>query len=114
MIVGLGPGLYCSGWAATGATGVLQGTMNTSFDVAKNILNHVDKGEVPVDGSRTGVQQVRELLTQRKVQFVSFEDWARIDQAEREEGKKEGKPREKFVSVDQMVQTAKCTKSPHK
>lgn len=113
-ISGLGPGLYCSGWAATGATGVLQGTMNTSFDVAKNILQDVDRGEVPVDDSRTGGQEIRELLTQRNVQFVSFDDWSRIDQVEREEGKKEGKPREKFVSVDQMVETAKCTKSPSK
>lgn len=110
-IPGQGPGLYCSGWAATGPSGVLLGTMNSSFDVAKNILRDVDAGEVVLD-ERGGGDAVTQLLAKRNVQFVTFEDWSRIDQVEREEGRKEGKPREKFVSVEEMVAAAKCSK-PH-
>ena len=106
-----GPGLYCSGWAATGPSGVLLGTMNFSFDVAKNILHDVDAGEIIVD-DRKGGEAVKQLLTERNVQFVTFDDWSRIDQVEREEGRKEGKPREKFVSVEEMVATAKGTSKP--
>jgi adrenodoxin-NADP+ reductase len=112
-IRGLGPGLYCSGWAATGPSGVLLGTMNFSFEVAKNILRDVEAGDIVVD-DRRGADVVRQMLTERKVQFVTFDDWSRIDEAEKEKGQKEGKPREKIVSVDEMVTTAKSgSKKPH-
>ena len=105
-IPGLGSGMYCSGWAATGPSGVLLGTMNTSFEVGKNIIRDVESGEIVLD-SKPGGHLIRKLLTERGKQYVTFEDWSRIDQKEREIGEKEGKPREKFVSVEEMVAAAK-------
>lgn len=108
-VLGLGPGLYCSGWAATGPSGVLIGTMNTSFDVAKNIIQAVEEGEIVLD-ERPGGQMIRKLLCDRGVQFVTFEDWSRIDEEEREKGKRDGKPREKLLSVSEMIAVAKLSK----
>jgi len=39
----------------------------------------------------------------RGVKVVDAEGWARIDAAERAAGEAIGKPREKMVSVDEMV-----------
>jgi ferredoxin--NADP+ reductase len=44
-----------------------------------------------------------DLLGQKKVRVVTFNDWEKIDAAEIERGKKAGKPREKFTSVEEML-----------
>ena len=46
---------------------------------------------------------VEELLAERGVRFVSFEDWQAIDQAEVGRGEPHGRPRVKFVRVEEML-----------
>ncbi len=46
---------------------------------------------------------VEELLAGRGVRFVSFEDWQAIDQAEVGRGEPHGRPRVKFVRVEEML-----------
>jgi hypothetical protein len=43
------------------------------------------------------------ILERRGVRTVTFSDWLKIDVAEIERGKKNGKPREKFTRVDEML-----------
>ncbi|KAJ8897905.1 hypothetical protein PR048_003262 [Dryococelus australis] len=40
------------------------------------------------------------------VQWVSFEDWERIDAVEKERGALVGKPREKIVDIKEMLAIA--------
>jgi adrenodoxin-NADP+ reductase len=98
----VGNGLYCSGWAATGASGVLIGTMNVSFEVAKRILSDAESGKIDVS-EKPGGDQIRKLLSERNVKFVSFDDWKKIDIKERKVGEEKGKPREKLVSISDFV-----------
>ena len=44
-----------------------------------------------------------EMLKGRGVRVVSFADWKKIDAVEVERGKANGKPREKLVSIDEML-----------
>ena len=46
---------------------------------------------------------VEELLAERGVRYVSFEDWQAIDQAEVGRGEPHGRPRVKFVRVEEML-----------
>ena len=46
---------------------------------------------------------VEELLAGRGVRFVSFEDWRAIDEAEVGRGEPHGRPRVKFVRVEEML-----------
>ena len=48
---------------------------------------------------------VEELLAERGVRYVSFEDWQAIDQAEVGRGEPHGRPRVKFVRVEEMLET---------
>ena len=96
-------GLYCSGWAAFGATGVILNTMTASFEVGKNILADVEAGVLNSAADKPGYHRIEPLLKQRNSRVVDFIDWQRIDQYERELGQKEGKPREKIVSVDEIL-----------
>ncbi len=100
------PGLYCSGWIGTGATGVILNTMNDSFEVAKRIMNDIKCGEIDCS-HKLGSQTTLKKLNQSGVEVVHFEDWKKIDKLEQEMGIKYGKPREKVVDLKQMIEAAK-------
>ena len=53
--------------------------------------------------NKEGFAQVQPILLERKVRPVSFEDWQKIDQIEKEKGETNGKPREKFTNVHDMM-----------
>ena len=53
--------------------------------------------------NKEGFAKVQPILQERKVRPVSFEDWQKIDQIEKEKGETNGKPREKFTNVRDMM-----------
>ncbi|XP_029977268.1 NADPH:adrenodoxin oxidoreductase, mitochondrial [Sphaeramia orbicularis] len=96
-------GLYCSGWLKTGPTGVIATTMNNSFDTARSLVEDIDSGTLDVSISKPGSQSISALLEKRGVKPVSFSDWEKIDNAEMKKGEASGKPREKLLSVEEML-----------
>jgi ferredoxin/flavodoxin---NADP+ reductase len=46
-----------------------------------------------------------QTLTERGVRFVSFGDWQAIDEAEVGRGEPHGRPRVKFVRLEEMLET---------
>lgn len=101
-----GAGLYCSGWAATGATGVINTTMHSSFEVAKIILGDIENGAVPSE-DRPGRMAILQELVKKGLEIVLFRDWQKIDMVEKIIGKSLGKPREKMIDVQEMIKIAK-------
>ncbi|KAM3910016.1 NADPH:adrenodoxin oxidoreductase, mitochondrial [Leptodactylus fuscus] len=97
-------GLYCSGWVKRGPTGVIATTMTDSFETAQALLEDVKLGALNFSDPRAGSSAIRELLLLRGVQTVSFSDWEKIDAAETAQGSKVGKPREKMLDTEEMLQ----------
>lgn len=102
-VVGCGPGLYCSGWAATGAQGVILNTMNASIEIAKNILDDIENNKLDLS-EKNGNQNILKILKSKAVKVIHFNDWKRIDQMEQQLGTSLGKPREKIVDIKQMIE----------
>ncbi|XP_014328219.1 NADPH:adrenodoxin oxidoreductase, mitochondrial [Xiphophorus maculatus] len=100
-------GLYCSGWLKTGPTGVIATTMNNSFDTARSLLEDMDSGALDVSAAKPGSQAVSSLLEERGVKPVTFSDWEKIDSLETRRGEARGKPREKLLSVEEMLKAAR-------
>uniref|UniRef100_A0A8C5HP82 NADPH:adrenodoxin oxidoreductase, mitochondrial n=1 Tax=Gouania willdenowi TaxID=441366 RepID=A0A8C5HP82_GOUWI len=100
------PGVYCSGWVKTGPTGVIATTMNNSFDTARSMMEDMDSGALDVSAVKSGSQSITALLRGRGVKPVTFADWEKIDSVETKKGEAEGKPREKLLSVEEMLQVA--------
>ncbi|GAA6225996.1 NADPH:adrenodoxin oxidoreductase, mitochondrial [Lates japonicus] len=100
-------GLYCSGWVKTGPTGVIATTMNNSFDTARSLLEDMDSGTVDVSAARPGSHIISALLEERGVKPVTFSDWEKIDNVEMRRGEAVGKPREKLLTVEEMLQVAR-------
>lgn len=105
-VVGCGSGLYCSGWVGSGASGVILNTMNSSFEVAKRIMNDIKCGEIDCT-HKLGSESILNKLKETGVDVIHFQDWKKIDQLEQEMGKALGKPREKVVDVKEMIRAAK-------
>lgn len=102
------PGMYVSGWLATGPVGILVSTMFDAFGVADEMLAdwRAPHGQARTlcasAGEKDALRGIPEALRGQRV--VSYADWQRIDAAERERGQALGKPREKFLHVQDMLQ----------
>ncbi|XP_053682905.1 NADPH:adrenodoxin oxidoreductase, mitochondrial [Sabethes cyaneus] len=92
-------GLYVSGWLATGPTGVILTTMNGSFGVANSICKDFHNNVIRASESKPGLD-----LNGRRV--VTWAGWQAIDKEECRRGTQQGKPREKIVSLDEMLRIA--------
>ncbi|CAG5910960.1 unnamed protein product [Menidia menidia] len=99
--------LYCSGWLKTGPTGVIATTMNNSFDTVKSLLEDMDSGTLDVSAPKTGSESIRTLLDKRGVKLITFSDWEKIDNIETARGAACGKPREKLLTVEEMLKVAR-------
>lgn len=97
------PGLYVTGWLATGPVGVILSTMTHAFGVGRAVEADVRCGHVDVSQARPGHTAVAKLLKDRGATTVSWKDWERIDAVEQSRGEKVGKTREKIVDIQEML-----------
>jgi NADPH-dependent glutamate synthase beta subunit-like oxidoreductase len=91
------PGLYCVGWARRGPTGTIGTNRPDGYAVVELIASDIGEG-----GGKPGPPGLDQLLTERGADPVTFRDWQQIEAAEAARARK-GSPREKFVSVEQMI-----------
>ena len=94
------PGPYVSGWIKRGPSGVIGTNKPDSHETVQSLLEDMP-GLVPCGCPDSGA--VAELLSKKSIRVVSFQDWQKIDAAEMRRGEAKGKPREKFVSLHEML-----------
>lgn len=100
--------VYCSGWLATGASGVIAGTLSSSHVTAKSILTDVEEKTLPnITRDKPGYQMISQILESKSKQVIHFNDWLRIDELEKKLGTNLGKTREKLVDLSKMLETAR-------
>jgi len=95
------PRLYACGWIKRGPTGII-GT-NKPCSVA-TVASVIADGGALDDTPRLGAEGLPALMGAAGRRVVSYEDWIAIDQAEMSRGAAKEKPREKFTSVEQMLE----------
>lgn len=93
------PGLYTSGWIKRGPSGVIGTNKSCSAETVGCLLE--DLPELPAPARNA--EDIRYFLQDSGCHVVCHEDWQRIDSAEKERGKARGKPREKYTSVEEML-----------
>ncbi len=97
------PGLYCSGWVKQGPTGVIANTMEDAFATAEAIAEDWEC-KAPFLKGGDGWATLKSEVTSTKVRTVDWGDWQKIDAAERKEGARRRKEREKLTSVEKMLE----------
>ncbi|OIW28474.1 FAD/NAD(P)-binding domain-containing protein [Coniochaeta ligniaria NRRL 30616] len=103
------PGLYCAGWVKRGPTGVIASTMIDAFATADAIAQDwaaktpfLNEGTTE-DRSASGWDAVKTQIDSRQARVVKWDEWQKIDSAEKERGQKVGKEREKFTRTADML-----------
>lgn len=110
------PGCYCAGWVKRGPTGVIASTMDDAFATADIIMKDWEDEVRFLNGSTKNLRNGSSLGWDGVVQDgiksgkndhpprrVTWQDWLKIDAAEKQQGKKKGKIREKFRNRDEML-----------
>ncbi|KAG0370103.1 ferredoxin reductase precursor [Gamsiella multidivaricata] len=101
------PGLYAAGWLKRGPIGVIASTMADAYQTGDTIIADWRSGQPMLNSeesaSKEGGEPVLELLRSKGHKTVSYEDWKKIEQKEFELGAKVGKPREKFLTTEEML-----------
>ena len=103
------PGLYCAGWVKRGPTGVIASTMEDAFTTADIIAKDWEDRVLFIHGAddgawRLGWDGLKSEIAKAGSRPISWEDWKRIDNFEKEKGRAAGKEREKLTSVADMLQ----------
>jgi ferredoxin--NADP+ reductase len=95
-------GEYVVGWIKRGPQGIIGTNKPDSQETVDSLLadlaqGHLHKVEVPPR------EVLERLLSERRSDFVSYEDWQLIDMLEQERGRASGAPRVKFSKVEEML-----------
>lgn len=105
------PGVYAAGWIKRGATGLIGNNRACSTETVQCLLE--DAAQLK-SAERRGEAALRGLLEARGIRVVDFDDWDRIDSAEREAGQASGRERRKFVRVADMLEVAAASRAPRR
>ena len=102
------PGMYCAGWVKRGPTGVIASTMSDAFATAEAIADDWYSHALFIGTENSGSPKdgwagLKGEAEKRGCRRVSWQDWEKIDKAERQRGKEKGKEREKFTRIEDML-----------
>ncbi|MGU3466300.1 FAD-dependent oxidoreductase [Methylobacterium sp. C33D] len=96
------PGLYACGWSKRGPQGTIGTNRACGVETAGAVLADLAALPRPLQDADALVRR----LAAAKGQTVDYAAWRRIDAAERRRGQAVGKPREKFVTLGEMLAVA--------
>lgn len=96
-------GQYVVGWIKRGPSGIIGTNKPDSHETAACLVEDVGAG-VHWQPTAPQPEAVEALLKARRVQFVTFADWQKLDRLETERGAETGRPRQKFTDIDAMLQ----------
>jgi ferredoxin/flavodoxin---NADP+ reductase len=97
-------GHYTAGWIKRGPSGVIGTNKKDALETVQNLFEDVEAAQL-LSPENPDPAAVEDLLRERNIRFITFEDWQAIDQAEVGRGEPHGRPRVKFVRVEEMLET---------
>ncbi|WP_068278507.1 FAD-dependent oxidoreductase [Aldersonia kunmingensis] len=96
-------GVYTTGWIKRGPRGVIGTNRADSAETIATLIEDFEAGTLtPPTGSRTDLAA---LLAERQPEVIDKARWSAIDAAEKAAGTPHGRPRVKFISLEQLRAT---------
>jgi ferredoxin/flavodoxin---NADP+ reductase len=99
-------GTYVAGWAKRGPTGVIGTNKHDARETVRTLL--ADRPALP-PAPHGDPADIDRLLADRGVQVVDWAGWCRIDEAERELGRRRGRDRVKIADRAELLRLAGAT-----
>lgn len=98
------PGIYCTGWIKRGPVGLIGHTKADAIETISHVMANRDSWWQPTKPSE---HAILETLSARGVEFVQWDNWLNIDDAERNLGQALGRERLKLFDRAEMLQVSK-------
>jgi len=101
------PRLYCTGWIKRGPVGLIGSTKSDAQETIKNLLSdfNSENGDARPAPDRN-TEDIKRLLTERNVPFVTWDDFRRLDNHEIALGAAAGRERIKVVPREEITNIA--------
>ncbi len=96
------PGEYVVGWAKRGPSGVIGTNKPDAIESVNSLKDDVARGRL-TPAENPDPDAVEALLDARNVRYVTIEEWRKLNELETSAGQAQGRPRVKFVTVDEML-----------
>ena len=100
-------GVYVCGWIKRGPKGLVGTNKHCAGQTIRHLL--ADFGDGKLCRPRKATSEIPELVQRRKPEHVNCHGWQRIDRAERESGRLQGRDRDKMCDVSRMLEVAGTT-----
>jgi ferredoxin--NADP+ reductase len=94
-------GLYAGGWIKRGPSGVIGTNKPDALETVNCMLEDLAAGRV-LQPAQPDAASAEKLIRARQPKVFTFADWLKLDALELANGQKQGRPRLKFTSVDEM------------
>ena len=97
-------GVYATGWIKRGPVGLIGHTKSDAIETIAQIIEDKNNWWNPTSPSE---DSITELLTLRKIEFVGWPEWLKIDSEEKRLGEAEERERIKLVEREDFLAVAK-------
>jgi ferredoxin--NADP+ reductase len=98
------PGVYATGWIKRGPVGLIGHTKSDAIETIAQVIQDKKTWWQPASPAE---ESVTALLTSRKIEFVGWPEWLRIDAEEKRIGQSQERERIKLVERDDFLSVAK-------
>ena len=98
---------YTAGWIKRGPSGVIGTNKQDATETVSRLKKNWQTSPTPQP--KLVQHDLLDLLKKKKIQFVSFEDWKKLDKFEIEQGRQNGKSRHKICEVQEMLDLIRRT-----
>jgi ferredoxin--NADP+ reductase len=99
------PGLYVTGWIKRGPVGLIGSTKSDARQTVDNMILDLAARHSAGPSAR---QDIEDVLDQRSIGLMSWEDWLRVDAAELTAGAERGRQRIKIVTRAELIAAARA------
>ena len=97
-------GIYATGWIKRGPVGLIGHTKSDAIETIAQIIEDKNNWWSPASPSE---DSITELLTSRKIDFVGWPEWLKIDSEEKRLGEAQERERIKLVEREDFLTVAK-------
>lgn len=95
-------GEYTAGWIKRGPSGVIGTNKPDALETVEHMLEDLEAGRI-LEPQQPQPDAILQLVQERQPNYFSFSDWQKLDELETAHGEEQGRPRVKYVTVEEML-----------
>jgi ferredoxin/flavodoxin---NADP+ reductase len=103
-------GTYVAGWIKRGPTGFIGTNKSCALETVQHLVDDFNAGLLPPPTTKPAA--LDQLVRTRQPEVVDAAGWWAIDAAENERGSADGRPRDKFTDIAEMLAAAATAPKP--